>query len=389
AEMRRGELRVLQGNRDDALVHIDRAAALVADAPLSSSKAFVTSSISRFQMLAGRSEEAIRIGDEALEMAEELGLDELRAHALDNIGVAKTQMGDLSGLDDLRRSIAISSELNSPETRRGLNNLATTLRTLGDLTAAEPLYRKALVVAERFGVVTDISWCRAQVASLAFYAGRWDEPAAELDELIAEFAQGTPHYMEVSCRYYRSLIHLACGDLDGAADDASTFVERAEGIKDPQVLYWARAGAARVFYSVGRPNDAELQVNRLLADVGTEGTHEPAHYWVLDLAIAMFATGRAGDFLERLPALGPSTRWAEAAELWAQGEFERAAEVLEEIGARPDEALARLRAAERLAGSGGRRAEADEQLRKALTFFRSVGATRYIREGEALLAAAS
>ena len=35
----------------------------------------------------------------------------------------------------------------------------------------------------------------------------------------------------------------------------------------------------------------------------------------------------------------------------------------------------------------GRRAEADIQLQKALASYRSVGATRYIREGEALLAA--
>jgi len=37
----------------------------------------------------------------------------------------------------------------------------------------------------------------------------------------------------------------------------------------------------------------------------------------------------------------------------------------------------------------GRRAEADEQLRRALAYFRSVGATRYAREGEALLAASA
>ena len=48
----------------------------------------------------------------------------------------------------------------------------------------------------------------------------------------------------------------------------------------------------------------------------------------------------------------------------------------------------RLRAAESFAAQGKRR-EADEQLDRALTFFRSVGATRYVREGEALLAAAS
>ena len=34
-----------------------------------------------------------------------------------------------------------------------------------------------------------------------------------------------------------------------------------------------------------------------------------------------------------------------------------------------------------------RRAQADVELRRALAFYRSVGATRYIREGELLLAA--
>jgi hypothetical protein len=38
--------------------------------------------------------------------------------------------------------------------------------------------------------------------------------------------------------------------------------------------------------------------------------------------------------------------------------------------------------------AAGRRAEADEQLTRALGFFRSVGAARYVREGEALLAVA-
>ena len=62
--------------------------------------------------------------------------------------------------------------------------------------------------------------------------------------------------------------------------------------------------------------------------------------------------------------------------------------MLDEIGDAELEALARLRAAEQLIAEG-RRAEADEQLQRSLAFWRSVGATRYIREGEALLAAAS
>jgi hypothetical protein len=37
----------------------------------------------------------------------------------------------------------------------------------------------------------------------------------------------------------------------------------------------------------------------------------------------------------------------------------------------------------------GRRPEADEQLQRALAFYRAVNASRYVREGEALLAASA
>jgi thioredoxin-like negative regulator of GroEL len=102
----------------------------------------------------------------------------------------------------------------------------------------------------------------------------------------------------------------------------------------------------------------------------------------------MDALGRGSEFLERAPTLGASTPWLEAATLLAEGKLSRAADLLGEMGARPDEAVARLRAADQLV-TAGRRAEADEQLGRALAFFRSVGATRYVREGEALLAASA
>ena len=56
-----------------------------------------------------------------------------------------------------------------------------------------------------------------------------------------------------------------------------------------------------------------------------------------------------------------------------------------EIGYRPGEAYARLRAAKELVEEG-KRAEADAELNRSLAFWREVGATRYVREGEALLA---
>jgi hypothetical protein len=69
------------------------------------------------------------------------------------------------------------------------------------------------------------------------------------------------------------------------------------------------------------------------------------------------------------------------------GDFVRAAEIFAEMELPAYDAWARRRGAEQLAASG-RRAEAEEQLRRSLAFWRSVGATRYVREAEALLAAA-
>jgi hypothetical protein len=80
--------------------------------------------------------------------------------------------------------------------------------------------------------------------------------------------------------------------------------------------------------------------------------------------------------------------WARAGIAFAEGKPAEAAEVCAEMGAVTDESYARLAAARTLA-AGGNRAEADVQVAPALAFYRSVGATRYVRVGEALLAASA
>jgi hypothetical protein len=82
----------------------------------------------------------------------------------------------------------------------------------------------------------------------------------------------------------------------------------------------------------------------------------------------------------------PQTPWTAAARAYAHSDFVAAAEILHQTGSKPEEAEARLRAAEQLM-SLGRRADADAQLQPALAFYRSVGAARYIRDCEALLTA--
>jgi len=77
--------------------------------------------------------------------------------------------------------------------------------------------------------------------------------------------------------------------------------------------------------------------------------------------------------------------WNEAGLALLDARLEDAADLFEEIGALTDEARTRVRAAERLI-AGGSSADAEVQLRSALEFYRSVGATAYIRVAESLMA---
>ena len=90
----------------------------------------------------------------------------------------------------------------------------------------------------------------------------------------------------------------------------------------------------------------------------------------------------------RLEKLSSASASVEPAIAYLLGDFVDAADRYADSGALVVAAHARLAAAEALAADGSR-AEADEQLGMALAFFRSVGATRYIREAEVLLAASA
>ena len=77
--------------------------------------------------------------------------------------------------------------------------------------------------------------------------------------------------------------------------------------------------------------------------------------------------------------------WTEVAHAYGSRDFAKAADTLETIGTKPDAAEARLWAAREHARTG-RPKEANEQLELALAFYRSVDATSFVRECEAVRA---
>jgi predicted ATPase/class 3 adenylate cyclase len=381
AEVLLADISFREGDRDRLAQHVAAAAALVSELPPSRVKALVLSHVSRYHMLAEANARAIATGEEAIAMASALGLDEIRAHALNNVGSARVRAGDRSGMDELEESIRIARAINSPECVRGYTNLSTRFFDEGDLARWWQLAAEGVRAAEEFGDARSLRWLRTFSLKEEYHRGRWDEALRHADEWIEECEAGSPHYHESEYRYVRSLIRLAQGEIASALDDSQKSVAVARRAKDPQALSPALSSRAFVLFETGLEGEADAVVEEILSALpGAIG-----RIGQIDVAWVVARLGRQEEFVIAVEQIAWRSLWLDAATAIAEGDFERAADLFSTIGSAPEEAFARLRAAQKLAEKGSP-GDAEKQLQKALAFYRSVGATLFIERGEQLLA---
>ena len=382
ADARLGELWWFKGNRDRCFEHLGRAQALVRDEPASAGKAYVLSELARYRMLADEFD--VQTGLEALELAEALGLDEVRAHVLITVGTVRALAGDPQGTANIKRGLEIALAGNILFAAiRGYSNLSHAAESVdGDLREGLRLALEAEKVAQRFGTKAALRWTRGTVVGFWFELGDWDRCARAADEFLAESATLGPHYYDAYVRCSRCWLRLARSDVEAALEDQAELLISARQAKDPQILHPALAVSAYVFAATGRADKGHQMLDELFAT----GTAVLSTLFVsfTDCILAAEILGRRDEARRWLGAPGNSP-WFAAARALIDQEFAQAAQSLDSMGAARSAALARLRAAQELLKTGSR-ADVDNQLRHALNFFRSVDATRFIREGEALLA---
>jgi class 3 adenylate cyclase/tetratricopeptide (TPR) repeat protein len=362
-----------RGNQDVVWAKIDQAQELIEDAPPSRSKAFVLQWIALTYSLAGRSDEALEAGRAALAIAEELGFDDIRANALSTIGITRFAMGDAGGVDDQRRSIEVARASNSVDVIRSLGNLASCQLDLGQIARACETLAQAAVEAQRFGSVWGRDWLGPEQVTHLYYEGAWDAALLGVDELERELEHGLVTFMEGPNRTVRARIRVARGDVDGALADTRRSRDLARLAKNPQLLHMSLASFAAVHAQLGLVDEASAAVDELFADWRAHPVLASA-FWLLDLAYALVPLGRAGELDVVLAALRMQTPWGDAARAYAVGDLPGAAAVLDSMEAVPEAAYVRLK-------SG-----LEPEVRRALEFYRSVAAARYVAEGEAMLA---
>lgn len=226
-------------------------------------------------------------------------------------------------------------------------------------------------------------WLVAVAVELDFETGAWDAAEREADVWFAESAAGGTHILETLVRAFHSLLLVARGDGEAALREAELAVSPSprEGMASQ-----VEAHVSLAYLELGRPDEAGVLLEQVLA-LGEAMPKVLNDSAIVSAAVVASDLGRADEY-RRLLEPAPETPWVRSGLAICRGELAEAAAVLARIGYRPGEALVRLRLAGRLV-EAGRRAEADLELQRSLAFWREVGATRYVREGEALLAASA
>jgi tetratricopeptide (TPR) repeat protein len=355
-----------------------RALELVEPLPASKEKAWILGQAATTAMVAAERELALERAGRALEMGTDLDLPAVRATALINLGSAR--MGSPEAMLLLEQSIALSARLNLPEEARGHHNLGVCAYMVGDVPKALGELEAAISSGERFGLAPLVRFSRGQLPGYLFRVGRWEEARAVADAVIAEGLQGPSE----SARIVRAWLHTFNGELTEALESVERALATARSMEDPQGMYRALAVTAFVHSEAGDHERATALLTEL-ADRWSE--RELAYGAPGDMVVVWLGHLGAEVWRRKYDTEDAAqTAWLEAARALADEDFAHAVRVYERTGAVTDVAAAQLYAARRLVESG-RRAEAEPYLHAALSFYRSVGATHRVRQGEALLAA--
>jgi class 3 adenylate cyclase/predicted ATPase len=367
-----------RGQRDEARLHDARAEELT-QGRTSPAAARVMSAVARAKTLAGDADRGRALAERALVLAEQFDLDDVRAHALATIGTSKDSRGDIEGITDLQKALEIAVERNLPLASGIANNLGVGFLFALELPRAAECFRESARLAQRVGDAASERWAHAQEVYAGYIFGHWDEAIRNADAFIAACEAGSPHYLETHVRTNRARIRFARGDVDGALTDHRRAMEVARAAGDPQVMAPVLSRATMTFEDLGFLDEAADMV-REVVDIARRHPGEVAFALVEGTVMtraaepyrAQLESALAESGMPKLKALGDAC---------LRRDFAAAAAVWAEAGSPTWEAQLRMLAAGELQTAGSE-AEARAQADRALAFYRSVRATRYVEKLE-------
>ena len=348
--------------------------------------------------LQNRPTEGIAAAEQALAVAAELGMPE-PAFALHWFGVARSNLGDPGGIDDIRRALKLALEQSlGRETAVIYGNLASASWGYDGPRAALEAYSEAAAFCERRGLAevnlhmrAEILYCRMELGAVT------EEHVAEIGE-IADQTQANGDRAFIFWRGLQLWLLVERGTLEHAPDP-DEHVAAAREIGYPPTLVYAIANASRLHLAKNELAQAQALMRELdeLTNVAArvDVTMQPATVLRvalglgnLPLAKRLVADAEASATTRfdqhSLVAAKAQLAEAEGGHVAAATLYRDAVERWREFGNVPERAYALLgrgRCLRILADPG-----ADEPLAEASELFASMGYGPALTETEALLA---
>jgi tetratricopeptide (TPR) repeat protein len=344
--------------------------------------------------LTGHDREAVVAAERALALAAELSLPE-PAFALHWRGIARLNLGEADGLDDVRRALQLALEQGlGRETAVIHYNLANVVESYEGPRAALDALREAITFCERRGTAEFALNTRA--ASL-YVLAELGQTQQALDGIgpLADRIQAAGDIAFTSWRGLQLRLLAECGTPDHAPDP-DELVTAARDIGLRSVIAPALADAAQVLLAQRQPEQAKALLRELDELDPTQADLAGASQLpsLLRVVLALEDVPLAQRFATGINPVAPleehvlATSRAQLAE--AAGEHADAARLYHEaverwhqFGNVPERAYALLGQGRCLAALGD--AAADAPLREARELFASMGYKPALAETDALL----
>ena len=199
-------------------------------------------------------------------MVEEFGADEVRAQALNIIGISTVEAGRPEGLADLERCIEITARSGSPRASPRLHQSRLDAQRA---RRARAQLRGARQGSERSGAVRQrqsrCAGSRPSASGTTSCRGRWNEAEASARMRSCRM-QGRviPDYMATAALLIRALIRLARGDSAAALEDSDAVLGLARAAADPQVVIPSLAFHSHMLLATDHRADAGALLDELI-----------------------------------------------------------------------------------------------------------------------------
>ena len=382
-----GEVLIDAGQSTEAVAVLETAVGGLTEASNDETRATLLSNLSRAYMRTGRSDDAVRTADRALQLAEHLHLDRIIAETFNNKGSSLSYLGrQLEAVALLEAAIDLANDRGFVAAEiRARSNLAASMDA--DPRRSREILEVAVGLARRVGNRSLANWSTTTVLWLTFVmAEGWEEALAVAERDLADalsYGAASP-LDEIRSLSVQAVMRVPMGQsTDAALARLEILAAQTSDAFAPSAVHALRGDRAFVEGDLERAREEYL----LAADEPNVGT--------VFLARAIRAAMWAGDaprvveMIDRLDADPDSGSWMTATRIAAQGAVAALEGRTDDAVVRYRDALDRYRATGqdlelactgldlvRLVGSGVPAARAAAESSRAI--FERVGAQAYL-----------